>query len=242
VAKKKYPISHDGKTGSVFRQVVGCNNYASKSPFSDGSSSEGRMIPIQYPHPAFGRSLAGPFFCCWFRSRVARRTQGAPARPDGASARGAWSGGGRRRAAEKAAAASGYIGSRLHPQEASAQVVPGASDARADHCLWSNGLRLLRLEQACQARRGRDETLDVVPRQWKVVQHVREKFTCRDTSFLGLPMIETFYGVSFLGVGILIDQLGTYVVLSTLRIIVAVMYSSSQADSVCVSSVITAPR
>jgi hypothetical protein len=84
--------------------------------------------------------------------------------------------------------------------------------------------------------------LDVVPRQWKVVQHVREKFTCRDTSFLGLPMIETFYGVSFLGVGILIDQLGTYVVLSTLRIIVAVMYSSSQADSVCVSSVITAPR
>jgi transposase len=24
------------------------------------------------------------------------------------------------------------------------------------------------------------ETLEVVPRQWKVVQHVREKFTCRD--------------------------------------------------------------
>jgi predicted permease len=50
-----------------------------------------------------------------------------------------------------------------------------------------------------------------------------------NTSFLGLPMIETFYGVSFLGVGILIDQLGTYLVLSTLGIIVAVMYSG-QAD------------
>jgi transposase len=24
------------------------------------------------------------------------------------------------------------------------------------------------------------ETLEVIPRQWKVIQHVREKFTCRD--------------------------------------------------------------
>src|SRR3954463_9064639 len=31
-----------------------------------------------------------------------------------------------------------------------------------------------------------------------------------NTAFLGLPMIETFYGASFLGLGILIDQLGTY--------------------------------
>jgi transposase len=23
-------------------------------------------------------------------------------------------------------------------------------------------------------------TLEVIPRQWKVIQHVREKFTCRD--------------------------------------------------------------
>ena len=58
-----------------------------------------------------------------------------------------------------------------------------------------------------------------------------------NTSFLGLPMIETFYGVSFLGVGILIDQLGTYMVLSTLGIIVAVMYSASQAESVSAASV-----
>jgi predicted permease len=59
-----------------------------------------------------------------------------------------------------------------------------------------------------------------------------------NTSFLGLPLIESFYGVSFLGVGILIDQLGTYMVLSTLGIIVAVIYSSGQTDSVCASSVI----
>jgi malate permease and related proteins len=58
-----------------------------------------------------------------------------------------------------------------------------------------------------------------------------------NTSFLGLPMIETFYGVSFLGVGILIDQLGTYMALSTFGIVVAAMYSSGQAGF-CVSSVI----
>ena len=59
-----------------------------------------------------------------------------------------------------------------------------------------------------------------------------------NTSFLGLPMIETFYGASFLGIGILIDQLGTYLVLSTLGIIVAAMYSSAQTDGVSVSSVV----
>jgi predicted permease len=59
-----------------------------------------------------------------------------------------------------------------------------------------------------------------------------------NTSFLGLPMIETFYGASFLGVGILIDQLGTYLVLSTLGIVVAVMYSSSQSDGATVASII----
>jgi predicted permease len=59
-----------------------------------------------------------------------------------------------------------------------------------------------------------------------------------NTSFLGLPMIETFYGVSFLGVGILIDQLGTYMVLSTLGIIVAVMYSSTQTDGASAAGII----
>jgi hypothetical protein len=45
-----------------------------------------------------------------------------------------------------------------------------------------------------------------------------------NTSFIGLPMIETFYGAQGLGLGILIDQMGTYMVLSTLGILVAAMY------------------
>lgn len=45
-----------------------------------------------------------------------------------------------------------------------------------------------------------------------------------NTSFIGLPMIETFYGPQGLGLGILIDQMGTYMVLSTLGILVAALY------------------
>jgi predicted permease len=47
-----------------------------------------------------------------------------------------------------------------------------------------------------------------------------------NTSFVGLPMIDTFYGPQFLGLGILIDQLGSYFTLSTLGILVASIYSS----------------
>lgn len=42
-----------------------------------------------------------------------------------------------------------------------------------------------------------------------------------NTSFVGLPMIETWYGRGQMGVGIVIDQLGSYLVLSTLGILVA---------------------
>jgi predicted permease len=48
-----------------------------------------------------------------------------------------------------------------------------------------------------------------------------------NTSFIGLPMIDTFYGVEFLGLGILIDQVGSYLVLSTLGILVASLYATS---------------
>src|SRR6202045_3731627 len=50
-----------------------------------------------------------------------------------------------------------------------------------------------------------------------------------NTSFIGLPMIETFYGPQFLGLGILIDQLGSYFVLSTLGILVASLYSADRS-------------
>jgi malate permease and related proteins len=59
-----------------------------------------------------------------------------------------------------------------------------------------------------------------------------------NTSFLELPVIEAFYGASFVGLGILIDQLGTYLVLSTLGILIAAMYSSGHSDGVSVASVV----
>lgn len=48
-----------------------------------------------------------------------------------------------------------------------------------------------------------------------------------NTSFIGLPMIESFYGPQHLGLGILIDQIGSYFVLSTLGIATASIYSST---------------
>ncbi len=46
-----------------------------------------------------------------------------------------------------------------------------------------------------------------------------------NTSFIGLPMIEIWYGPQWLGVGIVADQLGSYFVLSTLGIVVAGAYA-----------------
>lgn len=48
-----------------------------------------------------------------------------------------------------------------------------------------------------------------------------------NTSFVGLPMIESFYGPEYLGVGILVDQLGTYMVLSTIGVFVATQCAES---------------
>ena len=48
-----------------------------------------------------------------------------------------------------------------------------------------------------------------------------------NTSFVGLPMIETFYGTEFLVIGIVADQLGTYMVLSTLGVMVAILCCGS---------------
>lgn len=53
-----------------------------------------------------------------------------------------------------------------------------------------------------------------------------------NTSFIGLPMIEAFYGADHMGLGILIDQLGSYFVLSTAGILVASIYSSGDGDGV----------
>ena len=53
-----------------------------------------------------------------------------------------------------------------------------------------------------------------------------------NTAFIGLPMIETFYGPQYLGVGILIDQVGSYLVLSTAGIFLASLYSTGAGLSV----------
>ena len=47
-----------------------------------------------------------------------------------------------------------------------------------------------------------------------------------NTSFVGLPMIEAYYGKEFLGIGIIADQLGSFMVLSTLGILAATLHSS----------------
>lgn len=51
-----------------------------------------------------------------------------------------------------------------------------------------------------------------------------------NTSFVGLPMIEAYYGREMLGVGILADQLGTFMTLATLGILAATIYSSGNAS------------
>ena len=50
-----------------------------------------------------------------------------------------------------------------------------------------------------------------------------------NTSFVGLPMIEAWYGPQYMGIGIVVDQLGSYLVLSTVGVLVAGYSASSGA-------------
>lgn len=52
-----------------------------------------------------------------------------------------------------------------------------------------------------------------------------------NTSFFGLPMIETFYGKEGIATGIIVDQLGSFLVLSIFGIIVANLYSSGATSA-----------
>ena len=52
-----------------------------------------------------------------------------------------------------------------------------------------------------------------------------------NTAFFGLPMIEAYYGHQGIVTGILIDQTGSFLVLSTLGIIVAGIYSSQPVSA-----------
>jgi predicted permease len=53
-----------------------------------------------------------------------------------------------------------------------------------------------------------------------------------NTSFLGFPIIQALYGDEGLKMAILVDQPGTFVVLSTLGIFVATLYSNGSSDGV----------
>ncbi|MBB5022561.1 AEC family transporter [Desulfurispira natronophila] len=57
-----------------------------------------------------------------------------------------------------------------------------------------------------------------------------------NTSFIGLPMIQAYYGEHMLGVGIVADQIGSFLVLSTLGILTAAIFS--QGTKVTFSAVI----
>ena len=49
-----------------------------------------------------------------------------------------------------------------------------------------------------------------------------------NTSFVGLPMIESLQGRDGLGLGLLIDQLGSYLVLSTVGVFAAALYAAGE--------------
>jgi Predicted permeases len=52
-----------------------------------------------------------------------------------------------------------------------------------------------------------------------------------NTSFVGLPMIESLHGRDGLGLGLLIDQLGSYLALATLGVLVASLYAGNAPAS-----------
>ena len=49
-----------------------------------------------------------------------------------------------------------------------------------------------------------------------------------NTSFVGLPMIEAYYGREFLGIGLIADMGGSFLVLSTLGIVTSVIFSAGE--------------
>lgn len=51
-----------------------------------------------------------------------------------------------------------------------------------------------------------------------------------NTSFVGFPMITAYYGAQYIGIGVLCDQPGSFLVLSTLGIMVATLYSSGSVS------------
>jgi len=89
-------------------------------------------------------------------------------------------------AAERAAAKE-TNGRRLHAQAPCPTAVPAHLPRERivvpapTACACCGGTRLRKLGETVT------ETLEVIPRQWKVIQHVREKMTCRDCEKISEP-------------------------------------------------------
>lgn len=63
-----------------------------------------------------------------------------------------------------------------------------------------------------------------------------------NTSFVGLPILEALIGPQAIPVGVLVDQAGSFLVLSTLGIIVAAFYSGTQINpKIIIKRVLTFP-
>ena len=85
-------------------------------------------------------------------------------------------------AAAQMAAAAAARRSTVHvvrTAQAGAPAAARASAARAHRLSGARGLPVLRRRRLRKLGEDVTETLELVPRQWKVIQHVREKFSCR---------------------------------------------------------------
>lgn len=51
-----------------------------------------------------------------------------------------------------------------------------------------------------------------------------------NTSFIGVPMIEAFFGRQGVGLGVMIDQLGSYLILATVGVLIAAIFSGERFD------------
>jgi len=67
------------------------------------------------------------------------------------------------------------------------QTIPRPFAARARRHRGARKLSLLRVGETVEAGEDITETLEVIPRQWKVIQTVRERFSCRECETITQP-------------------------------------------------------
>ena len=89
-------------------------------------------------------------------------------------------------AAEKAAVAD-HRGEGLRPSQAVAQALPRAPAARAGGGAGAHACACCGSERLSKIGEDVTETLEVIPRRWKVIQTVREKFSCRECETISQP-------------------------------------------------------